>query len=104
MHVESSVLEAAGICHLTLCLEEDNALDHPRFFQPYQEELPLPENEEELLGFEPYPDRIMWEAQAMELFLTKQFYKCGRYAALKYPHNPRPSGGYREYVMPPQPS
>ncbi|RAK79452.1 uncharacterized protein BO72DRAFT_457114 [Aspergillus fijiensis CBS 313.89] len=96
MHVESSVLEAAGICHLTLCLEEDNALDHPRFFQQYQEELPLLENEEELLEFEPDPDRIMWEARAMELFLTKQFYKCGRYAALKYPHNPRPSGGYRE--------
>ncbi|PYH87015.1 hypothetical protein BO82DRAFT_600 [Aspergillus uvarum CBS 121591] len=89
-------LESVGICHLTLCLEEDNTQDHPRFFQPYQKELPLPEKEEELLEFEPDPDRIMWETRAMELFLTKQFYKCGRYAAPKYPYNPPPSGGYRE--------
>ncbi|RAH67365.1 uncharacterized protein BO66DRAFT_422169 [Aspergillus aculeatinus CBS 121060] len=97
MHVGASDLKAAGIRHLPLDITNGkNTQNHPRFFQPFQEELPLPENEGKLLEFEPHLDRIMWETRDMELFLTKHFYKCGRYAALKYPHNPPPSGGYRE--------
>ncbi|PYI16464.1 hypothetical protein BO99DRAFT_390659 [Aspergillus violaceofuscus CBS 115571] len=97
MHVESSDLKAAGIRHLPLDLADGkNPQNRPRFFQPFQEELPLPESEEKMLEFEPDLERIMWETRDMELFLTKHFYKRGRYAALKYPHSLPPSGGYRE--------
>ncbi|PYI35862.1 hypothetical protein BP00DRAFT_432639 [Aspergillus indologenus CBS 114.80] len=97
MHVESSDLKAAGIRHLPLDLADGkNTQNCPRFFQPFQEELPLPENEEKMLEFEPDLDRIMWETRDMELFLTKHFCKCWIYADQKDPNNPPPSGGYRE--------
>lgn len=98
-HVESSDLKAAGIRHLPLSLE-GGSQHLPRFFKPYQEELPLPQKEEEakLLEFEPDPDHIMWDTRDMQLFLTRQLHDCWAYASEEYPNNPPPSGAYREYV------
>lgn len=100
-HVESPDLKAAGICHFPLSLEDDTQ-HHPRFFKPYQEELPLPpkEKEDELLEFPADPNHIMWDTRDMELFLTRNFYDCLSYAWKKYPNNLPPSGEYREYVTP----
>ncbi|KAE8154999.1 hypothetical protein BDV25DRAFT_146821 [Aspergillus avenaceus] len=96
-HVESHDLKAAGIRHLSLCLEGDTQ-HSPRFFKSYQGELPLPQKEEEdeLLESDPDPDHIMWDTRDMELFLTHHFNGCLRYASQKYPHNPPMSGVYRE--------
>ncbi|OQD60634.1 hypothetical protein PENPOL_c021G03379 [Penicillium polonicum] len=96
-HVESSDLKVAGIRHLPLSLEGD-AQHHPRFFKPYQEELPLPPKEEEdrLLKLEPDPNHIMWATYAMELFLSHHFHECWEYASEEYSNNPPPSGVYRE--------
>ncbi|KAJ5951871.1 uncharacterized protein N7479_010284 [Penicillium vulpinum] len=96
-HVESSDLKVAGICRLSLSLEE-NTQHYPRFFKPYQEELPLPQKEEEnkLLEFDPDPDHIMWDTREMKIFLTQQFRECWKYASREHPHNPPPSGVYRE--------
>ncbi|KGO41765.1 hypothetical protein PEX1_031160 [Penicillium expansum] len=96
-HIESSDLKAAGIRHLPLSLGED-AQHHPRFFKPYQEELPLPPkgSEDRLLKFKPNPNHIMWETRAMQLLFTDHFYDCWDYALEKHPNNPPPSGSYRE--------
>lgn len=97
-HIESSELKAAGIRHLPLFLE-GNTQHHPRFFEPYQEELPLPteEKEDELLKSEPDSDHILWDTRAMQNFLTRYFYECWEHVMEEY-HNPPPSGVYREYV------
>ncbi|KAF9252396.1 hypothetical protein CBS147333_256 [Penicillium roqueforti] len=65
---------------------------------PYQEDLPFPSKEEEneLLEQKPNLDFIMWETRATESFLTSNFGDCLSYASDKYPHNPPPSGQYRE--------
>ncbi|KXG53991.1 uncharacterized protein PGRI_010410 [Penicillium griseofulvum] len=96
-HVESRDLKAAGIRQLHLSLQGDTQ-HHARFFKPYQEKLPLPRKEEEdkLLEFEPDPDHIMWDTRDLKLFLTHHFYGSLRYAWREYPHNPPPSGEYRE--------
>ncbi|KAJ5491893.1 hypothetical protein N7453_009990 [Penicillium expansum] len=96
-HIEFPDLKAAGIRRLHLSLEDDTQ-HHPRFFNPYQEKLPLPlkENEDGLLEFEPDPNHIMWDTRSMQLFLTRHFYDCWSYASKKYPHNPPPSVSCRE--------
>ncbi|CDM29048.1 unnamed protein product [Penicillium roqueforti FM164] len=62
------------------------------------EDLPFPSKEEEneLLEQKPNLDFIMWEARATESFLTSNFGDCLSYASDKYPHNPPPSGQYRD--------
>ncbi|GLA22770.1 hypothetical protein M752DRAFT_329032 [Aspergillus phoenicis ATCC 13157] len=96
-HVEPADLKAASICHLPLSLEEDSE-HHPRFFNPYPEELPLPEKEDEekLLEFPPDPNHILWDTRDMEIFFTNHFSNSWEYASDEYPHNPPPSGIYRE--------
>lgn len=98
-HIESADLKAASIRHLPLSLEADSQ-HHPRFFEPYQEELPLPskEAEDELLEFEADPDHIMWDTRDLELLLTGHFSDC-RYYGFGDSSKPPPSGVYREYVV-----
>lgn len=98
-HVEPSDLKAAGIRHLPLSLDGDSE-HHPRFFNPYPEELPLPEKEDEknLLEFPPDPKHILWDTRDMEIFFTNHFSNSWEYASDEYPNNPPPSGIYREYV------
>ncbi|GKZ40207.1 hypothetical protein AbraIFM66950_003407, partial [Aspergillus brasiliensis] len=95
-HVEAAGLEAANIRHLRFSLNGDTE-HHPRFFKPYPEEMPLPENEDEeqLLEFPPDPNHILWDTRDMEIFLTNHFCNSWEYASDEYPHSP-PSGAYRE--------
>ncbi|KAE8349395.1 hypothetical protein BDV28DRAFT_141316 [Aspergillus coremiiformis] len=97
-HVESSDLKAAGIRHLPLSLEGEDTQNYPRFFKPYQEELPLPlkEDEDEVVELEPDPDHIMWDTREILLFFTRHFSRCWNYAAQRDPDNIPPSGHYRE--------
>ncbi|PWY80184.1 hypothetical protein BO83DRAFT_396580 [Aspergillus eucalypticola CBS 122712] len=96
-HVEPSDLKAASIRHLPLSLDGDSE-HHPRFFNPYPEELPLPEkeNEKDLLEFPPDPKHILWDTRDMEIFFTNHFSNSWEYASDEYPDNPPPSGIYRE--------
>ncbi|GKZ23591.1 hypothetical protein AbraIFM66951_009864 [Aspergillus brasiliensis] len=93
MHVEPSDLKAASIRHLPLSLE--GAKDRPCFFRPYEEELPLPVEEDEFLEIELTPENIMWDTRALELFLFDHFHDCRGFAKREYPKNP-PYGVYRE--------
>ncbi|GFN10638.1 hypothetical protein AtubIFM55763_009564 [Aspergillus tubingensis] len=93
MHVEPSDLKAAGIRHFPLSLE--GAKDRTSFFRPYEEELPLPVEEDEFLQIELTPDNIMWDTRALEVFLFDHFHDCRGSAKREYPQNP-PYGVYRE--------
>ncbi|OQE15549.1 hypothetical protein PENFLA_c031G04856 [Penicillium flavigenum] len=95
--IEPHDLKAAGICHLPLSLERDSQ-HHPRFFKPYQGELPPPDKKivDKLLKFPPDPDHILWDTRDIELFLTHHFDDCLTYVSDKYPNSPPPSGAYRE--------
>ncbi|GLB05464.1 hypothetical protein AtubIFM57258_000753 [Aspergillus tubingensis] len=96
-HVEPSDLKAASIRHLPLSLYGDSE-HHPRFFNPYPEELPFPENEDEkdLLEFPPDPNHILWDTRDIEIFFTNHFINSWEYASDEYPDNPPPSSIYRE--------
>ncbi|GKZ80055.1 hypothetical protein AnigIFM56816_004270 [Aspergillus niger] len=93
MHVEPSDLKAAGIRHLPLSLE--GGKDAPCFFKPYEENLPLPTEEDAFLKNQLNPDHIMWDTRALEVFLFYHFQDCRSFALREYPHNP-PFGVYRE--------
>lgn len=98
-HVEPSYLKAASIHHLPLSLEADTKY-HPRFFKPYEEQIPLPQQDKEdkLSNVEPDPLHIMWDTRDMEIFFTHYFNECLKYASEMYPDNHPPSGICREYV------
>ncbi|KAJ5584402.1 uncharacterized protein N7459_004202 [Penicillium hispanicum] len=97
-NVEPHELKAVGIRHFPLSLEGGDTHHYPRFFKPYQGELPLPQKErvDRLLKFEPDPEHILWDTRDIQLFLTRHFLDCYHYASQEYPDNPPPSGGYRE--------
>ncbi|OOF97551.1 hypothetical protein ASPCADRAFT_129231 [Aspergillus carbonarius ITEM 5010] len=94
-HIEATELKAASIRHLPLSLEEGTQ-HQPCFFESYQGKLPLPKKEDEFLEFPPHPDNIVWNNRDLEYFLCDHFNDCLYYLRDASPHNPPPSGQYRE--------